>query len=67
MDRKRITVDITPKKVSGEDALQRLRSSSVGKPYKNDEGELVGEIRKVSIENSRLIAEVVLKPGVILG
>lgn len=67
MNTKRITVDITPGSIVSEDVLRRIQSQSVGKPYKNDRGELMGEIKKVTIKDGRLLAEVALVPGVILG
>lgn len=67
MNTKRITVDITPGSIVSEDVLRRIQSQSVGKPYKNDRGELMGEIKKVVIKDGRLLAEVALVPGVILG
>lgn len=65
--RQRITVDITPKGVITEATLQRYRTSAVGKPYKSERGELIGEIRKVTLVNGKLMAEVLTIPGVILG
>lgn len=67
MQNKRITVDITPAATINEEALKRLQKQSVGKPYKNEKGELMGEIKKVTISGNRLLAEVALVPGVILG
>lgn len=67
MNTKRITIDITPGSIMSEDVLRRIQSQSVGKPYKNDRGELMGEIKKVTIKDGRLLAEVALVPGVILG
>lgn len=67
MNTKRITVDITPGSIVSEDVLRRIQSQSVGKPYKNDRGELMGEIKKVVLKDGRLLAEVALVPGVIFG
>lgn len=62
-----VKVDITPTGLITEDSLQKFAFQSVGKPYRNDKGIIMGEIRKVSIVNGRLIAEVKVDPNVILG
>lgn len=67
MIHQRISVDITPKGTLSEESLQRYRAAAIGRPYRNERGDIVGEIRRVMIENGRLIAEVQTVPGVILG
>ena len=62
-----IRIDITPRSSMTEEALKQLGATSIGKPFRNERGEVIGEIRSVKVEGDRLIAEVRVNPGVILG
>lgn len=57
-------VDMTPASASVEE-LKALQTALLGNPYKDTLVE--GTITKLTIVGSRLIAEVTIKPNVILG
>ena len=60
------TVDVTPH--GHIDDPTKWITSLIGTAYKSPiSGEIIGEIKKVKLVNGRLIAEVLIKPKVILG
>jgi len=63
---KRVTIDITPAGIPVE-ALNEYRTGLIGSSHRDKEGNVIGEIRRTTIKNGRIIAEVMLKPKVILG
>jgi hypothetical protein len=62
----RTRVDVTPPGSMTPQDLASYASKLVGRSHVEG-GKVIGEIREVSVEDGRLIAEVKLNTGVILG